>query len=291
MQTSTNSAASLRQTAVRSIRNSQLGALIKRSPLWPVLRPRRFHLYCLGAPRTGTTSMAELFRKNYRAEHEPGMPELVRAIEAKIEGRLDHASALAFVEEHDRQLRLEFESSHPMATFAPALVEAFPEARFIVTIRDCYSWLDSMIDQHLSSFSDPNLPEYWPRLNELYHGERGASTTGDEDPLRSRGLYSLEGYLAYWGDHYTKIFQAIPPDRLLTVRTDRMSSDVDRIAAFAGVAPETLDVERRHSHRSSKKHRLVEALNQDLLERVVDRCCRDIMDQHFPEISSNPLHR
>jgi hypothetical protein len=233
--------------------------------------------------------MAELFRKNYRAEHEPGMPEIVPAIEAKIGGRLDDASAMTFVRDHDRQLRLEFESSHPMATFAPFLVEAFPEAKFVVTIRDCYSWLDSMIDQHLSSFSDPNLPEYWTRLNELYHGSRGTAAASGEGHLRSLGLYSLEGYLAYWGDHYARVFQAIPPDRLLTVRTDRMSREVDLIAEFAGIEPETLDVERRHAHRSSKKHRLVEALNQDRLEHVVDMCCRDIMDQYFPEIRSNPL--
>jgi len=47
---------------------------VKQTPLWPILRPRRIHMYGVGAPKTGTVSLAQLFG-NYRTAHEAHVSE------------------------------------------------------------------------------------------------------------------------------------------------------------------------------------------------------------------------
>jgi len=58
---------------------------VKQTPLWPILRPRRIHVYGVGAPKTGTVSLAQLFG-NYRTAHEAHVSESPDVVAAGIEG-------------------------------------------------------------------------------------------------------------------------------------------------------------------------------------------------------------
>lgn len=269
----------------RQARGTPASRLIKTSPLWVVLRPRRFHLYCVGAPKTGTMSMAQLFRKYYRAAHEPGMAALAGVVEATYAGAIGRQELRRFLRAHDRERRLEMESSHPIALFCGELVQVFPEAKFILTVRDCHSWLDSAINQHLGDLRhpDPHQPAYWKRLNDLYFGRAGGHPPA-ERVLEQAGLYTLDGYLSFWAAHYRRVLDAVPEDRLLVVRTDRLSRELDRIARFAGIPADTLDATRRHSHRTAAKYDLVAQIDRAYLDEKVDRHCAELMRRFFPEM-------
>ena len=52
--------------------------LVRGARAWnPFRRKRRIHAYGIGAAKTGTTSLASIFEKNFRAVHEPATGELI----------------------------------------------------------------------------------------------------------------------------------------------------------------------------------------------------------------------
>jgi len=258
---------------------------LKKTGVWAALRPRRFHIYAVGAPRTGTTSMAHLFEKNYRSQHEPGEEEMIVAIQAKESGSLGRPELLQFLRERDLEHRFELEASHPIAAFAGELVELFPEARFLVTVRDCYSWLESIINKSLHDRADPHYPRFWRALSDLYHLRPGDTFPAEEAALERHGLYTLDGYLSFWTAQYRHVLDMVPEERRLTVRTDRISKEIERIAEFAGVPADTLDRSRGHANAVARQFLVAEELDRDYLAAKVAQHCGDLMAEFFPEMS------
>src|ERR1043166_1722999 len=86
----------------------------RRSSVYGVPNPRRFHAYCVGTPRSGTESMAGLFAKNYRAKNEPGARSLIYSIlDWSRDGRGGEDLPLRdYMQTRDRRLWLEFEANH-----------------------------------------------------------------------------------------------------------------------------------------------------------------------------------
>jgi hypothetical protein len=106
-------------------------------------RTRKIHCFCLGAAKTGTTSLASMFASHYRAAHEPECGLVTQAV-AKILGepiaapdsldkRAEHPDIAAWLRARDRRLNLEVEASHPLGYMAPWLAEVFPDAGFLIT--------------------------------------------------------------------------------------------------------------------------------------------------------------
>ena len=252
---------------------------IRHSPVFPLLRPRRLHLYCIGAPKTGTVSIANLFSR-YQSRHEAVLDVTMDALRAAHEGTASERQLMRMLRQHDRELYLEVESSYPMAVFAPLLVKLFPRARFLLTVRDPRSWLDSIINQHV------NFPIHLPPretqrpidlifrdLRTYLFGRFGEEFAPEEEVLREQQLFPLAGYLRGWARHNRSVLDAVPAHRLLVLRTEQLAEQVPRIAAFAGVPAESLDPDQSHSHRAPQKHGLLERIDPDFVAQQITRHC------------------
>jgi hypothetical protein len=247
--------------------------------------PRRFHAYCVGAPKTGTMSIAGLFTDHYRVAHEPEPEPMVALIGRHRSGAATEKEIRSVLRARDRRLRLELESSNPTSYFVSDLVELFPDARFILTIRDCYSWTDSYIDHQLNLPIEPGEDAFWGTMRDAYLATGRAHEPGEE-VLAERGTYPLAGFLGYWADHNRKVLDAVPPDRLLVIRTPEIGRHIDDIAAFLDVPADTLNHDRAHLHTAPRRHGILDRIDPELLERQVDSLCRDLMDRYFPDIRS-----
>src|SRR5262245_13877986 len=75
---------------------------------------RSFHAYCIGTPKSGTHSIAEVFGTRYRVAHEPEYDLLIETILSASSGAIDHSRLAKFVRARDKQLNLELECSHPL---------------------------------------------------------------------------------------------------------------------------------------------------------------------------------
>lgn len=235
-----------------------------------VARPRPFILYGVGAPKTGTKSVAAMFQACFRARHEARYSEFSEVLPARLSGEMDDRQARAWLRDRDATLWLECEAGHPLAWFADALAEEFQQARFLLTVRDCHSWLDSVLDQHR------NVPNPRTNLREIAFG---GDFKYETDVLAELGEYPLAAYLSYWARHNTKVLDSVPADRLLVVPTQRLSHSLERIAEFVGTDPEKLRAGPHHVHKAPRKHHVLDRIPRALFLARVEQYCRPTIDR------------
>lgn len=109
---------------------------------------RDFCVFCIGLPRTGTHSLAHMFGKHFRAAHEPKKQETIINILDWKSGRYSKSKMLRILALRDKRLKLNLEASHYLHHIVDLLVELFPQAKFILTVREPISWLASETNQN-----------------------------------------------------------------------------------------------------------------------------------------------
>ena len=242
--------------------------------------PRRFHAYCVGTSKSGTTSLADMLSASYRAAHEPEPVALIEKILDAAAGAICGDELEQYMKERDGLLRLEFESSQLLLYVIDILCNTFPHAKFILTLRDCYSWLDSVTNHELTRAINPA----WRRMAE--HRFRGHELTHSaaEQVLADRGLYTIEGYLSYWAEHNRTVLQRVPSERLLVVRTEEIRHRIAEIADFLGIPPDTVDPSASHTNKAVARTNILQQIDPDLIEQQVAEHCADLMKEYFPDI-------
>ncbi len=247
---------------------------------FPLLRPRRFHAFGVGMPKSGTHSLQAIF-DGYRTWHEPRIVRFMEIVRRRSDGDLTDAQARDILRGLDRRMWLELNSSYINYFLLELLIDEFPQARFIFTIRDCYSWLDSIFNQFLGRVHG----DYELQFQRWYGDSltREAHKDG-EKVLEEHGLIPLDGWLRFWNEHNSSVLNLVPSDRLLIVRTPDIRQDIPRMADFLSVPVDTLIASRSHEHKAAKKFGLLSRIDEQCLSEGVDKHCKDLMERFFPEI-------
>lgn len=244
---------------------------------------RRFRAYGVGMPKSGTQSLARVCERRYRSAHEPYAEQLIEHVVAAAADPGRHSGALAdFVRRAEREYALEMNSSQLNVHVLDQLVGEDSRSLFILTLRDCYTWLDSYYNHHLSE----HAAEGKRRLRYLRHRPDLHPHRPEERALAERGLFSVDGCLSFWSWHVRTVLDAVPPSRLLVVRTGDFASNLPAVAGFLGVPEASLDRAAAHSHRAERRFHLVGGLDRSFLEDRVQEHCGALMAQWFPEIRS-----
>lgn len=248
-----------------------------------LLRRRRFHAYCVGAPKTGTHSLAEIFGKHFRTAHEPEYRKQIERIVALKTGSENHRDFDRYLKEHDKRLGLEMESSHLIYFYIERLVKLFPKAKFVLTVRDCRSWLESWINYELAhpSLIGTHESEWLPIRDLRFKTE--APHAPQEKVLAEHGLYTLDGYLSNWADHNRVILATVPKERLLVVRTNEIGETLGRVADFLGVRADRLDPGGSHAYKNDKKFDILSKIDDVYLQRKLDLHCGQLTRLFFKE--------
>ena len=254
------------------------GSLIAR-----IRNARRTQLYCVGAAKSGTHSIAVLFGGKIRAQHEPESRWVIRKILDMKAGRISTEQVRRYIRRRDRRLFLDIDSSHLNVAFIDILVTEFKQARFLLTIRDCYSWLDSLINHTLYR---KNAIDEWRILRELTLGTDEMIYPREEQILKEHGLYNLDSYFTVWARHNWKVLDTVPADRLFVVRTDRISEKACEIADFTGLPRDLVQIHESHSFRSPANFGILAKIKSDHLERKAHQHCGTLMERFFPEIKT-----
>lgn len=150
----------------------------------PVVGP----VFGVGAEKTGTHSLAAMLSL-------PHQPDESRAIAAI----LDRGDKAAVVRDLAGGA-----VSNLLVHLLPELLAAYPDARFVLTIRDPEAWLRSALNHAATRDGTPE----WSEI----------------DRLRGKADCNVEGSLRYWEWHNQTVLDTIPADRLLVVRTAELST-------------------------------------------------------------------
>jgi len=237
-------------------------------------KPPRFKAYSAGLGRSGTLSMAHIFGA-YRSVHQYLMSETLEMIRRHESGQLSGAAFRRFILERDAMGQLEFDASGHHYYYLDILADAFPEAKFIFVIRDCYSWFDSVVNLlHLpnSGFTSPGPFDF------------DAMKPICEDPQRLlrelEGL--LDGPLAFWAAANATALEHLPKGRSLILRTHEISHSLEKMAEFIGIPAASLDGASSHVHRTTEKLEILRKAGPALLEAKFEQHCAPLMQQFFP---------
>jgi hypothetical protein len=235
----------------------------------PRIHQRRIHAYCVGAMKTGTTSIAGLFAANYRTEHEPDKYRLIEAVLDADSGTMTRRELVRFVQRRDRRLWLEMESSGFVSFIVDILAAEFPDARFILTVRECSSWLDSAFNHLIARSVTPAETAFirWALKPERY------AFGPHERPLEEKGLFPLDCLLDFWAAHNARALDAIPKERLLVLPTTGISEGTEMLAAFLGIPAKTLDFAQSHLYRAKASLKMLDQLDKQFVaDRIAERC-------------------
>lgn len=223
-----------------------------------------------------------MFDDSVRSRHEPDDEAVIRKIIDIENGRLSQSDLTSYVRERDQRLCLDVDSSQLNFFLLDHLLEAFPDAVFILTIRDCYSWLNSFINDSLRR----STSKAWVTFREYRFRPDLFSHPPEEEALKRRGLYTLDGYLSYWARHNSRVLATVPKNRLLIVRTSEITKRAHDIAAFAGIPKESVRVQESHSFRNPENFNVLREVDESHLEGKVRAYCFPLMEQFFTDIRS-----
>ncbi|MCY3766406.1 MAG: hypothetical protein OXH06_13400 [Gemmatimonadetes bacterium] len=243
--------------------------------------PVRVKAFCVGQAKSGTASLVGLLSSNYRAAHEPERPELLDMILRESKGEVTAEEFRKFLLERDARLNLEYDVSWANQFIIGHLLDVFPAAKFIVLIRDCYSWLQSAVGHLVSREMPPEILDFlpWWTKPERYPHSR------HDRALAEKGLDSVAAFLHTWNGHVDRC-HSIPPDRRLVIRTHELARSHRRLADFLQIPADTLDAGSGHQNRSTWHERIESLTDPAYIADMVQSICADNMARYFPEVRS-----
>jgi hypothetical protein len=205
----------------------------------------------------------------------------MHVIMQRANGALSDEAARTSIRQLDRRLWLEVNASWVNYLLLDLLLDEYPRAKFVLTIRDCYSWLDSMFNQLLGR----EHSEFKTRFHH-WVGESLAPESHQEGDraLAQRDLWPLDLWLNAWKQHATRVLTMVPSNRLLIIRTPDIQRDISRLADFLGIAPDTLDATRSHEHTAAAKFHILSEIDAEYLRTRMELNCGDLMRRFFPEV-------
>ena len=238
-----------------------LKSWLKHTRIVRRLRRRRFHAYSLGAPRTGTTSIAAMPERRYRAAHEQLHLGTMEHLGRLYDGAITREELDDYLRWRDVELFLEMESSHPLAPFAPYLTRLFPDARFVLGVREPHAWLRSIV-LHPARFFHAHPDPAMRAGAKAYHP--------GEEALRDESGCTLDELLGGYAAHTRMVLDAVPDDRLLIVRTETLSASIPAIASFLGIPAAHFTPERSHENRAAGAAHIVDRVDPALVRTRVE---------------------
>lgn len=243
-------------------------------------RPRAFQAFCIGTIRSGTTTMAKVF-EHYRSEHEVDCNRLVPMTIAAYRGELDERVSRNYLKRRDSEYWLEMESAHFLAYHSHTLVDIFPQAKFILTIRNPIEWLKSAVNHHHRHPLSAVKP-IWVDFRATAFGRFAGEYSPEENALKENGLYPVHAYLKYWYEHNAKVLANIPASRLLVVRTRDISVSLPGMAQFVGCPPDSLSA--KWTNIGVQDFGLLGQVPYGFLMQEIERHCGSPVKKYFPEL-------
>ncbi|MDB4265248.1 sulfotransferase domain-containing protein [bacterium] len=252
----------------------------RQSSLFRALNPRSFVCYGVGLEKSGTHSLAAMLEDHYRSTHEENVNLLNNTFIDVAEGKKPTADLKEEIDRRDLYGWLEMDASHPHVHYLDLLLEKNPDAKVILTIRDCYSWLNSVINQHIYA---PKR-QYFERLHAFRYRENRELYQDFDQFLKSEyELPSATAYLAFWTHHINRVRSLASASQLLIVRTPDLRKSAAEIAAFLEISERSISTEKSHAYRAQNKDPVLSRMGAEGIQKLADEHCGDLMAEFFSD--------
>lgn len=242
------------------------------------LTPRQLNALCIGAPKSGTTSIASLFSSRYRYGHESERKEHVEIIFSHYLGKITDKQYVNYLIKRDNRLWLDIESNCFLGYRADLVYKAFPLAKYILTIREPKSWLESIFDNNINfPISQSITMQRWHTF--FFKPEK--YTYSDKDSiLEEYLLYPIDAYLNYWVTSNNLVINSIPKQQLLVLSTRSISDSLPTLADFLDLPVKTLNNKKTRANVTESKHRILDKLDPYYVNERVETVCGNFIEKY-----------
>ena len=237
-----------------------------------IIQPPKFHAFCIGTAKSGTHSLADMLSAKYRASHEPNAVDLITLKNLALKKQINNTEIVDYIRFRHKQMRLELESSDFCGYFIKEYVETFPKSKFILTVREPFSFLESIINHQLNTPAEKPSLRKWVLGREINYNYENNLTFSENDQVLEEYdcLYPIKGYLDYWFKRNNEAITLIPEDRLLILNTFKLKQNSKAIADFLCVPENTIKSEHSHSFKSPKKWDLLSKIDSNYIDELME---------------------
>jgi hypothetical protein len=163
------------------------------------------------------------------------------------------------------------------------LVKEFPQAKFIFTIRDCYSWVNSflrMISRWKKHFLDIGLdmPDWMLNYGRILFGEYDWNWFNSYQALQEHLDPLVEMFIKSWGNLNKRILDLLPPERSLILRTSDISRSQTKLADFIGIPAATL-TEHHHINMAPDSINILEDYDREKFDELCYHYAKPVIDR------------
>ena len=199
--------------------------------------------------------------------------ETIRKIIAHHQGDSGAETLEEYLQRRDLEGGLEMDAASFNHFYLDHLVDRYPEAKLIFSLREPYAWTGSylkMLQRWYKRFADRGqpLPSWMGDYGRLLFGQFNWHHLASQESLDEHLQNLVEGFLRHWGSANRRILKALPKERGLLVRTRDLSTSLDAIASFVGVPRETL-TDQHHVNASPGSSDPLASLDRSWFE---ERC-------------------
>ena len=244
-------------------------------PVLERLTGRTRRVYALGTPKSGTTSVARMFKGLCRTDHEPHRPATVKGMHDHFVGEICDAELQQSYRARDKQLTLDLESNCFLAYRPDLLYSTFPNAKFVILIRDPLTWLDSILDNNIN-FSRKKTPTM-AKWHSVLFQDRETSLSANDELLIEMGLYPVNCYLDYWVRTNDRCLRSLGDSPQLCIGTNQISRRAEEIGDFIGIDVSKLERNNTHMNRTAEKHNVLQKLDAERIEESLSKICNPLI--------------
>lgn len=238
------------------------------------LSDQKRKILCPGNPKSGTTSLAGLFRKHYRTEHEPERNRTVAVIHDHYTGALSDRAFVRWHQKRKQRLNLDVESNCFLG-YRPDLVkQAYPDAKFILTVREPFAWLESIFNNNL--LHPASRTTTFTKWHMFFFEPHKYVYTKHDKILQKYNLYPVAAYLSFWARANSAVLDAIPDRDLLVLRTKNIQKKTHTIAEFLNVSSDSITEETGYLNRAPIQYGIRDLIDPGFLEECLQRLCEKV---------------
>ena len=205
---------------------------------------RRFHLVCMGLPRSGVVSLAALFG-NCRTAGEYAEAETIKVLTRHRRGDLDDDALRTYMARRDRESTLEMDAASFLYLASDTLLAFGDDTRFVLPVRAPAAWFESFMRELLRWHGqlrarDKAPPAWVQEYAEALFGRFEWEEITTPEARRAFLPDVARRCLTHWTRTTGKMLDDLPPERTLVLRTQDLGPMRARLAAFAGLSEDAL---------------------------------------------------
>ena len=249
--------------------------------------------YLLGMSKTGSTSLSRILK----GKHEYKMEETIETVYKFLKKDLTKEEYTSFIKSRDEKIN-GFDSSTFNHLYLDLLLDFSSDTKFILTIRDCHSWIKSMLNQIV--FYKYVYPSRIKQYVEIMFKQDINPADLDENFLKHNPKF-LDYMLLFWSVTNQNVLNQVPSDRLLVIKTDEINESIRKLASFLEIPGHRL--ETVHLNKSGErgyygddilkdtmtfygdiKYEKIDwfrNIDKELLNQKIDFYCGNLMNQFF----------